>query len=155
MMTTPAVSPLIPLYLAELIFGILYAMLIHWVSIHGWLKGNTAWSVVVGDGATLFVEWLFVRECWEPGVTFACFACSGFPMLVSYLYRYQTRVEKTKHTKSPWPTAARQMRDEAVIDIAMTIKDIQDAANTNQINAGFLLQVSNKLHGIKKTLTSV
>jgi hypothetical protein len=147
-------SLLLPLCLAELVFGLLYALLIHWIALHGWLKGNTAWSVVIGNSATLLIQWLFIPSS-GPWLTFMCFAFSGAPMAVTYLLRHQMRVEKAKHTKRPWPTAALRARDNAVMDIAGVIKDIEEAANCNQVNAGFLLTVSNRLHFVKKTLTSV
>lgn len=154
MPASPA-SPTLPLYLAELVFGLLYAWLIHWIAVNGWLKGNTAWSVVVGDGGTLFICWLFIPNEWPPIIVFICFAFSGAPMAITYLARHQMQVEKARHTKRPWPTAALRARDEALMDITMTITEIEHAANRNEINAGFLLTISNRLHCVKKVLTSV
>lgn len=154
-MEVPLVSPTLPLYLAEILFGLLYAALIHWLGIKGYLKGQTAWSVVVGDGATLFIQWLFFRESWNPFVTVGSFACSGTPMIVTYLYRHQLLIEKAKHTRRPWPTAALKARDDAVMDLSKTIRDIEEAAKNNCVTAGMLLEVSNRLHEMKRTLTSV
>ena len=153
-MEHPHVSPLLPLYLAQLIFGILYSMLIHWLSMNDYLKGSTAYSVVVGDAATLFIQWLFLPEAWHPFVTFGSFVFSGLPMVVSYLYRYQKKV-LLSHKRRPWPTSALKARDDALMDISKVIADIEKAAKNNEINAGFLLGVVNTLHFVKKTLTSV
>lgn len=148
-------SPLLSLFSAELVFGMLYALLVHWISVKHYLRGSTAWSVVVGVAATLLIQLAFVRSCWSPLVTFSCFAFSGLPMVVSYLVRYQTKVEKAKHVRRPWPTAALRARDEAVMDITHMIQEIECAAKANTVTPGFLLQVTNTLHCVKKTLTSV
>lgn len=152
-MEHPHVNPLLPLYLAQSVFGILYAMLIHWLSVNEYLKGSTAYSVVVGDAATLFIQWLFLREAWHPFVTFGSFVFTGLPMIVSYLYRHQKKV--LSHRRRPWPTAALRVRDDAVMDISKVIADIEQAAKENKINAGFLLGIVNTLHLVKRTLTSV
>lgn len=149
------ISPLLPLFLAELVFGLLYAWLIHWLGMNGYMKGQTAWSVVVGDAATLFIQWLFFRVTWNPFVTLGCFACSGLPMVITYLYRYQLKVEKAKHTRRPWPTQALKARSEAMKEINMIIQDLEKAANAGVVNAGTMLSATNKLHLIKKILTSV
>lgn len=150
-----AISPLIPLFLAELVFGLLYAWLIHWLGMNGYMKGQTAWSVVVGDAMTLFIEWLFYRMTWSPFVTLGCFAFSGLPMVITYFYRYQLKVEKAKHTRRPWPTRAAKARDDALMEISMVIHEIEKAATIGNVTAGTLLTASNKLHSVKKILTSV
>src|SRR5262245_7531458 len=78
-MDHPQTIPLISLFLAEFAFGLLYAALIHWISVNNYLAGSTAWSVVIGDAATLFIEWLFFHDNWSPWITFWCFASSGLP----------------------------------------------------------------------------
>jgi hypothetical protein len=148
-------SPLLSLFLAEFTFGLLYAWLIHWISVKKYLQGSTAWSVVIGDAATLLIQWLFIRDGWNPFVTFACFAFSGTPMVITYLFRHQMQVEKAKHTRRPWPTAAMRARDDVVMDLSSMIGEIEQAAKENEIDAGFLLSLSNKMHLAKKILTSV
>ncbi len=148
-------SPLLSLYLAEFVFGLLYAALVHWISVKHYLRGSTAWSVVIGDAATLFIQWLFIRDVWNPFITFGCFAFSGFPMVVTYLFRHQQHVEKVKHCRRPWPTSAIKARDAALMDITRVIGQIECAAKTNTVTPGFLLEVTNSLHYVKKTLTSV
>lgn len=154
-MTLSPVSPLIPLYLAELVFGLLYAVLIHWLGLKGWLKGQTAWSVVVGDAVTMFIQWMFIREQWNPFVTFGCFAMSGAPMVISYFYRHQLLIERAKHTARAWPTNARHAREDALMELTMAIREIEEAAKQGAVNAGTLLTVSNKLHLAKTILNSV
>ena len=147
--------PLLSLYLAETIFGLLYATLIHWGGMQGWLKGQTAWSVVVGDGVTLFIQWLFFRESWNPFVTFGSFVCSGIPMIVTYLYRHYLLEEKKKHTRRPWPTAALRAREEALMELSLMIDEIEKAADMGSVAAGTLLKASNRMHTVKRILTSV
>jgi len=91
-MSVAPVSPLVPLFITQALFGVLYALLIHWLSVNEYLPGSTAYSVVVGDAATLFIQWIFLRDEWTSLITFASFACSGFPMVVSYLFRHQQKV---------------------------------------------------------------
>lgn len=148
-------SPLLSLLLAELLFGLLYAAVVHWLSTQHYFPGGTAGSVIVGDAATLFIQWLFVRASWDPSVTFACFACSGAPMALTYWFRHHQRVEKAKHCRRPWPTAALRVRDDAVMDITRMIQEIEIAAKKEMVTAGFLIGVVNELHAVKKTLTSV
>jgi hypothetical protein len=152
-MEHPHTSLLLPLFLAQSVFGLLYALLIHWISVNDFLKGSTAWSVVIGDAATLLIQWLFIRDNWHPLVTFGSFAFTGLPMVVTYLYRYQRKV--LSHKRRPWPTAALNVRNNAVMDITKMIADIEVAAKDNAVTAGFLLGVVNKLHYVKKILTSV
>lgn len=148
-------NAIFPLLLAEFVFGLLYALLIHWISTKNYLQGSTAWWVVVGDAFTLFIQWLFFRESWNPWVTFLCFACTGAPMVVTYLFRHQMQVEKRIHTPRPWPTRARKVRDQAVMDITAVIVEIETAAKEERITAGLLLGLTNNLHLVKKLLTSV
>jgi hypothetical protein len=143
------------LFLVEFIFGLLYAAVIHWLGVKGWMKGQTAWSVVVGDGATMFIQWLFIRAEWNPFVTFGCFAMSGAPMVITYFYRHQMLMERARHTRRPWPVAASKARDDALMEISLLIKDIETAANAGSVTAGTLVSTSNRLHGVKKILTSV
>ncbi len=148
-------SPVLPLLLSEFTFGLLYAALVHWISVNGYLNGSTAYSVVIGDAGTLFIEWIFFHNNWDPWVTFWCFTCSGFPMVITYLLRHQVQEEKKKHARRPWPTFANAMRDEALMGISKVISDIEKAANDNTITAGFLLTAVNALHCVKKVLNSV
>lgn len=118
----PHVPPLIPLYIAQTLFGVVYAMLIHWLAVNEYLQGSTAYSVVVGDAVTLLIQWIFFPHSWEPLVTFGSFVFSGTPMIVSYLFRHQQRVQS--HKRRPLPNNAMRIRDEAVMDISSMINRI-------------------------------
>ncbi len=148
-------SPLLPLFLAELVFGLLYAAIIQWLSMKHYFPGGTAGSVIVGNALTLFIQWLFIRPSWDPFVTFGCFACSGAPMALTYWWRSQAKVEKARHCRRPWPTSALKVREDAVMDITHMIGEIERAAKDEKITAGFLLGLTNDLHCVKKLLTSV
>lgn len=118
------ITPLIPLYIAQTLFGVTYALLIHWLAVNSYLKGQTAYSVVVGDAMILFIQWLFFPHSWEPLVTFGSFVFSGLPMIVSYLVRHQQRVQSQSHKRRPLPNNAMRVRDEAVMDISSMINRI-------------------------------
>src|SRR5262245_46974571 len=148
-MMNSLVHPLLPLFLAESIFGLVYAGVIHWISVKNYLIGSTAYWVVIGDAITLFILWLFFREAWSPWVTFLCFGCTGTAIVVTYLFRHQTIMEKKKHTRRPWPKHASDMRDDALMSITKIIADIEGAAKNERITAGFLLGVTNDLHLVK------
>ena len=141
-------SPLLSLYLAQFLFGVLYASLIHWLSMKHYLPGSTAWSVVIGDAATLFIQWLFVRDGWNFGMTFGSFACSGFPMVITYLYRHQSNVIRARHTRRPWPTAAAKARDDAVMELAMMADEIANEKAT-------VVSIVHRLHKLIGLLNSV
>jgi len=107
---------------------------------------------------TLFIQWLFFPESWNPSVTVGSFAASGLPMFITYQIRHQMLVEKRKadsKQRRPWPNFANQMRDNVIMDISKMIVDIEQAANDSQVTAGFLLSITNGLHGIVKVLKSV
>lgn len=118
----PHISPLITLYIAQALFGVMYALLIHWLATNDYLKGQTAYSVVVGDAGTLFIQWLFFPNNWAPIVTFGSFVFSGTPMIVSYLFRHQQRVQS--HKRRPLPNNAMRVRDEAIMDVSLMINRI-------------------------------
>jgi hypothetical protein len=147
------VSPLLPLYLSELVFGLLYALLIHWITVNGYLKGSTAWSVVIGDAATLLIQWLFLGEAWAPLATFGSFACSGMPMVVSYLYRHQKRVES--HKRRPWPNEAARVRDDAVMELTSLADEIARKTKDDQVRLQDLPDWVNRLHLLRSLLKSV
>ena len=154
----PHESRLLALFLSQFLFGCLYSVLVHWVSVRNFWPGSTAFSVVVGDAATLIIQWLFIPQDWPPIVTFVSFACSGFPMFITYQIRHQMLIEKKKadsKQRRPWPNFANQMRDNVIMDISKMIADIEEAAKDGTINAGFLLRVTNGLHGIIRVLKSV
>ena len=137
-MNISPVSPLIPLYIAQLLFGFLYAALIHWLSVNHYLPGSTAWSVVIGVSGTLFVQWVFIRECWSPLVTFGSFAGTGLPMTVTYLFRHQKRV-LLSHRKRRLGNSAMHIRDDVVMDLASMTHEIAE-------NNATVVSVVHRLH---------
>lgn len=77
---------------AALVFGIFFAMLVRWVSSQG-MKGQTAWSVVVGVAITLTIAVPTVGI--EIIVLLFCFfAASGTPMIIEYLLRVQAEMQQ-------------------------------------------------------------
>lgn len=109
-------SPLLPLYLSQTVWGLLYAIFIHWMSVNHYGKGGTAFSVAVGVGVTLFIQWLYLPVA-HTSVTFGSFACSGFWMTISYMYRYEKR--KKSHKARRLPNRAMKLKDDVCIDLNM------------------------------------
>lgn len=145
-MPASAVSPLLPLYITQLLFGVLYAMLIHWLSINEYLQGSTAYSVVVGDAVTLFIQWVFFPHTWLPLVTFFSFVFSGVPMIVTYLFRHQQKV--LSHKRRPLPNNAMRVRDEAVMDLHLIISKIVEKQMPD-------VEVVHELHELSGRLKSM
>ena len=79
---------------AALVFGILYAGLVHWVSKKG-LEGQTAWSVVIGVAFTL-ATMIPVFGIETIAIIFCFFAASGTPMIIEYLLRVQDELQRDK-----------------------------------------------------------
>ena len=148
--------PLLTLFISQFLFGCLYAGLVHWVSVRNFWPGSTAVSVIIGDGATLLIQWLFIRTDWDPLVTFFSFACSGLPMFITYQIRHQMIVEKKKesHKTRTWPNIANQMRETAIDGLLELTREFEQAAKDGTLNAGFLLGAINTVHGIIRVLKS-
>lgn len=146
----PHVSPLVPLYITELLFGVMYALLIHWLATNSHLKGQTAYSVVVGDAATLIIQWFFFPQSWEPLVTFGSFVFSGVPMIVSYLFRHQQQVEKEikSHKRRPLPNFVLDILERAVMELNAIADQI---AHENATAAGTV----QRLHKLISMLNSM
>lgn len=115
-------SPVIPLYLAEFCFGLVYAMLIHWLAVNKYMQGSTAWSVIVGDSGTILIAYAFLQTDIPIHVLILSFACSGLPMTVSYFYRTEQR--RTSHKARPIGNRVRKIRDEVVMDLTLVCRDI-------------------------------
>ena len=77
------------LVLAGLVlFGCLYAALVRFMA-HRGADGQTAWMVVGGVAITLCGATVVVGlECAL--IMLACFAASGLPMVVEYVWRYES-----------------------------------------------------------------
>lgn len=127
-MTHTPISPLVPLFIAQFLFGALYATLIHWLSVRNYLQGSTAYSVIVGNAVTLFIQWLFVRDGNSALLTFASFACTGLPMTLTYLYRHQIRV--LTHKRRKLGNAAAHIRDDVVMDLSKMTHEIANEGVT-------------------------
>jgi hypothetical protein len=74
------------------VFGLVYAALVRWISRRG-LKGQTAWSVVIGVSATLLAM-LSVFRIETIAIMFCFFIASGSPMIVEYLLRVQAEMQQ-------------------------------------------------------------
>jgi len=129
--------------LAEVLLGIGYNRLVAWVHLHNiW---HVSVSVVIGVAATLLIPTLAWPALREAGLLLtACFAASGLPMIIGSTRR---TVEES-HKRRPWPTAAAQAQDAAVMDLNLLADQV---AGKNIENA----QVVNNLHRIIGTLKSV
>lgn len=126
------VNPLTALYIAESLFGVCYAGLIHWIAVNGYLSGSTAYQVVIGDAVTLLIEWAFIPAAWSPVVTFTCFIFSGLPMVISYLIRHEARVES--HKRKIITGAGARVRDYVVMDLSALADDMAAERTTNASN---------------------
>lgn len=70
------------------LFGCFYAVLVRFMAKRG-ADGQTAWMVVGGVAATLFGG-VFVVGLWNALLMLACFAASGLPMVIEYVWRYES-----------------------------------------------------------------
>ena len=77
-----------------LVWGIIFAVIVRRAATTGkGLKGQTAWSVVVGVAVTL------ATAVWAFGILFIAligcfFVASGTPMIIEYLQRIQQEMQK-------------------------------------------------------------
>jgi hypothetical protein len=88
------------LVLASLfLFGCLYAGLVRFMARRG-ADGQTAWMVVGGVAVTLCGA-IFVIGLENTLLTVACFAASGLPMVVEYVWRFEAarRADHEQATK--------------------------------------------------------
>lgn len=159
-MMTPPTSPFPPpaeivlILLAENIFGWGFNVLVAWV------QANKIWhvsiSVAMGVAMTMIIP---VALWWNWELTFSqailllfgCFVASGVPMI----YGSTKRTVVENHKALPWPRRAAKIRDDVIMDASRMITDIEEKANDSQVTAGFLLTLTNGLHGIIKILKSV
>lgn len=89
MQISAVIWPTFGLVLAALfLFGCFYAALVRFMAQRG-ADGQTAWMVVGGVAITLCGG--TVVGGLEAGLVFlACFAASGLPMVVEYVWRYES-----------------------------------------------------------------
>lgn len=145
----PPVSPaeIAAIIFAEALFGIGFNRLVEWAHL------NKLWdvsiSVVMGVTVTVLIPtltwWRVTMDFWlAAALLSACFAASGTPMIIGSMRR---TVEES-HKRRPWPTAAAQARDNAVMDLTMLADQV---ANEQLVNA----KVVHQLHQVIGTLKSV
>lgn len=135
-MQTPVSPTLFATLLVELLFGIGYNALVTW-----WQKNHllhVSYQVVLGVAATLLIAAvMFDQETkfWKDVLVLAlCFGASGTPMIVGS----NRRTVKESHKARPWPTAALQARDGAVMDLSalaeqVANKKVTEAQTVNQL----------------------
>ena len=75
-------------------FGILYALLVRWVSIKQ-IEGQTAWAVVIGVTVTLLAM-IPTFGLITVALMFCFFAASGIPMIVEYILRVHSQQSRDK-----------------------------------------------------------
>ncbi len=145
----PPISPaeIAAVILAELLFGIGFNQFVVWEKDHSlWpMAVNVIIGTVVTVGLPTLVWWRVALDFWQASalLTF-CFCSSGLPMFLGSAKR---KVEES-HKRRPWPTAAAQARDAAVMDMNVLADDVA----AGKANAA---QVANSLHRIIGTLKSV
>ena len=133
--------------LAEMLFGLAFNRLVEWVHLHKlW---DVSLSVVMGVAATVIIPaafwWKETLAFWQAaGLLTMCFAASGAPIIIGSLRRNVAE----SHKRRPWPTAAAQARDAAVMDLNLLADRI---ANKEIAEA----QMVNSLHRIIGILVSV
>ena len=142
-MTDNPINPLLSLYLAQTVWGLLYAILIHWMAVNRYGNGGTAASVVVGVAVTLLIQWAFMPDSQIP-ITFGSFACSGFWMFTTYMYRYERR--KKSHKARRLPNNAMRIRDEVVMDLGLLA---DDTAQGDQTNASIVHRLHQAIAALK------
>jgi hypothetical protein len=90
-------QPIFRLSLAgALLFGILFALLVHWASKRQMI-GQTAWAVVVGVTGTLLIAIPFFGLNIIV-LLFPYFIASGLPMIVEYILRVQKEIDQDKQS---------------------------------------------------------
>ncbi len=142
--------------LVEFLFGLGYNVLVAWAMKNKLM--HVSLSVVIGVAGTLLIPavvW-FDHEMhfWEAGILLMmCFSASGVPMIVGSTRR--TVAEKDNKTRRPWPTAAKRIRDEVVMELAIITHEIAEKAKQEKLSLADLPDIVNRLHGVMGTLKSV
>lgn len=144
----PPVSPtaILAVLLLEALFGIGFNRLVAWAHEHevwhSWL------SVIMGVAISLAIPtawwWNVPLAFWQAMLlTLGCLAVSGLPMVVGSQWR-----TAVGHQRREWPNAARQARDEAVMDLRMLAAHVANKAKSDA-------QVVDALHVVIGSLTSI
>jgi hypothetical protein len=150
----PPILEITVVYLVEFIFGLGYNA---WVA---WAQGQRIWHVTISVIVGVFVvvgiygaAW-FGRTAagWQTWVLLiGCFASSGLPMALFSIRRTATE----NHKRRPWPTAARHALEAALFELHGLAGQIETTANKNEITAGFLITIVNRIYYVIGTLKSV
>ena len=146
------ISPIPPaeiaaVLLAELLFGMLFNRLVEWAHFHRlW---DVSISVTMGVAVTVVIPviawWRITLDFWLAAILLtACFASSGTPMIIGSMQRRAAE----SHKRRPWPTAAAQARDDALMDLNLLAEQIASKKVTDA-------QAVNGLHKVIGILKSV
>lgn len=152
----PPFEQIAAVYLVECLFGIGFNRMVAWAHEHKlW---DVSISVVIGVLATLLVPtaaWPTLElRTWQIALLLlGCFAASGAPMMIGSTRR--TVAERESHHRRPWPTAAAQARDDAVMALTTLAEEIAEMTRADKINVRHLPDIVNRLHRIIGTLKSV
>ena len=79
---------------AALLFGIVFAFVVHWASKRQ-MVGQTAWAVVVGVVVTLLTM-IPVFGLDQVAIMSCYFGATGIPMIVEYILRVQSEIQQDK-----------------------------------------------------------
>lgn len=157
---SPTFPPLIEIgfvCLLQLLFGFAYNFLVEWAQVK-WKFWHVSLSVIMGVFVTVAIKtaaWP-MREMagWQDGLLLlACFASSGLPMAGFSLRR--SAVAPKNHKRQRWPNAARRAAETMLLELDALADKVVKSAERNEITAGLLLGMVNKLHEIKGILNSV
>ena len=143
--------------MVEVLFGVGFNALVAWARTHRlW---HVSVSVAVGVAGTMVVPavmWPSVEvEFWRAGLLLLmCFVGSGVPMIVGSTRR-SVDESKDRKKRRPWPNAALQARDAAVMELSSLAHEIAEDAKENRIAVLDLPDYVNRLHGVIGTLKNV
>lgn len=159
----PPISPaeLVAVLLAEVLFGLLYNLLVAYAHKTGLWKVLV--SVIIGvavTGAIPLVVWFDVcmTVIWSGALYAACFVASGIPMAVGFIQRDREAAvaeQKKSHKRQQIPPSAARTRDELVMDVTSLASEIAAAARSGQLKAGDLPDYVHRLHQFVGTLKSL
>lgn len=141
----------------EILFGVGFNALV------AWAHNNRLWhvsvSVAVGVAGTIIIPavmWFGVKVTfWQAGlILLVCFIGSGVPMIVGSTRR-SVQERKDQKKRRPWPNAALQAKDAAVMELSSLAREIAEDAKEGKIAVLDLPDYVNRLHGVIGTLKSV
>lgn len=141
----------------EILFGVGFNALV------AWAHNNRLWhvsvSVAVGVAGTITIPavmWFGVKVTfWQAGlILLVCFIGSGVPMIVGSTRR-SVQERKDQKKRRPWPNAALQAKDAAVMELSSLAREIAEDAKEGKIAVLDLPDYVNRLHGVIGTLKSV